>query len=78
MSHIPNAAIPHALPHDEPEEPSRVRDFARTFADKVRSTPKVAIAAGAAVVVGGLVAAALPKAAKAAKPKRATRAKPKA
>lgn len=67
MSHIPNSAMPHAVPSHEPEVAekneslrSRAAKGATKVADKAREHPKTAIAAGAAVAVGALAAAAIP------------------
>lgn len=67
MSHIPNAAIPHAVANDAEtdtiEAPS-TREKAAKLAERAKTTvmehPKTAIAAGAAVVAGAVAAAAIP------------------
>ena len=58
MSHIPNAAMPHAGLQPETDTPETVGGESRLgqLADKVREYPKTAAVAGAAVV--GLAAAA--------------------
>jgi hypothetical protein len=63
MSHIPNAAIPHAggtaeLEREEGASPS-LRDRAGKIAEQARAHPKTAVAAGAAVIAG-VAAAAIP------------------
>lgn len=68
MSHIPNAAIPHASADEEtPEAPAasettsaKAAKLAEKARDTVRGHPKTAIAAGAAVVAGAVAAAAIP------------------
>ena len=64
MSHIPNAAMPHAGPQPETDTQSsgsesrfgQISDIRSGVADMVREYPKTAAVAGAAVV--GLAAAA--------------------
>ena len=58
MSHIPNAAIPHAGPQPETDTQQSFGAESRfgQLAEKVREYPKTAAVAGAAVV--GLAAAA--------------------
>lgn len=58
MSHIPNAAMPHAGPQPETETPESFGAESRLgqLAEKVKEYPKTAAVAGAAVV--GLAAAA--------------------
>jgi hypothetical protein len=72
MSHIPNSAMPHAGPTQNEEEQGSTLSqaassamesasgFADTVMEKVRSAPRSAVAAGAAVAVGALAAAAIP------------------
>ena len=55
MSHIPNAAMPHAGPQPETESAGAESRLGQ-LAEKVREYPKTAAVAGAAVV--GLAAAA--------------------
>jgi hypothetical protein len=55
MSHIPNAAMPHAGPQPEAESPGAESRLGQ-LAEKVKEYPKTAAVAGAAVV--GLAAAA--------------------
>ena len=54
MSHIPNSAMPHAIPSQNDQEEGR-----RGLAQKARANPKMAVAAGA-VVAGVVAAAAIP------------------
>ena len=70
MSHIPNSAMPHAAPANDaegagdesgPTLTERATKGAGKLADKARANPKTVIAAGAAVVAGAIVAAALPR-----------------
>ena len=57
MSHIPNSAMPHAVPPSETETPgSGSESRFGQLAEKVREYPRTAAVAGAAVV--GLAAAA--------------------
>jgi len=63
MSHIPNSAMPHAGPSQDQEEQgsgSSLSDMASSVMEKVRGAPRGAVAAGAAVAVGALAAAAIP------------------
>ena len=63
MSHIPNAAMPHAeaAPKTSTTDGSGASEsrFSQ-IADKVREHPKTAAAAGAAVAAGLVAAAAIP------------------
>ena len=56
MSHIPNSAMPHAVPQPQTETRSASESRFGQLAEKVREYPKTAAVAGAAVV--GLAAAA--------------------
>ena len=56
MSHIPNSAMPHAVPQPETETSTASESRFGQLADKVREYPRTAAVAGAAVV--GLAAAA--------------------
>jgi hypothetical protein len=63
MSHIPNSAMPHAGPTEQPTQQKRrsgVGARAAKVAELARDNPKAAIAAGAAVVAGLAAAAAIP------------------
>lgn len=64
MSHIPNAAMPHAggTAEMEPEDTSSpsLRERAGKIADQARANPKTAAAAGVAVLAGVAAAAAIP------------------
>jgi hypothetical protein len=74
MSHIPNSAMPHAVPAEGQQEQdsgsglsgiaSSAMETASgaidTVMEKVRSAPKGVIAAGAVVAAGALAAAAIP------------------
>jgi hypothetical protein len=63
MSHIPNSAMPHAGPSQDQEEQgamSGLSEMASNVMEKVRGAPRGAVAAGAAVAVGALAAAAIP------------------
>ncbi|HEY0413508.1 MAG TPA: hypothetical protein VGD66_10230 [Allosphingosinicella sp.] len=62
MSHIPNAAMPHAKAADapEPRQGGALKKLASEVRDRAREHPKTAIAAGAAVVAGAIAAAAIP------------------
>ena len=68
MSHIPNSAMPHAVPSQANENESSTKGRGKTglsaqasrVADLARENPKTAIAAGAAVVAGLAAAAAIP------------------
>ena len=58
MSHIPNAAMPHAKAAGDEESGGATGLFG--MIEKVRNAPKGAIAAGAVVAAGALAAAAIP------------------
>jgi len=63
MSHIPNSAMPHAGPSQDQTEQgsaSGLSGMASNVMDKVRGAPRGAVAAGAAVAIGALAAAAIP------------------
>lgn len=67
MSHIPNSAMPHAGTIETEEEQGgtetlgeRAGKLADTAATYARENPKTAIAAGAALAVGAIAAAAIP------------------
>lgn len=67
MSHIPNAAIPHAGPAAELEAEAggqtlmeRASTEAGRIVDLARDNPRTAMAAGAAVAAGVVAAAAIP------------------
>lgn len=64
MSHIPNSAMPHAGPDPEMQEEearrSSLSERAGWAAEKARENPKTSIAAGAAMIVGAIAAAAVP------------------
>lgn len=61
MSHIPNSAMPHAGPSHQPQQEETATSSRREkIADKARSNPKTAIAAGAVVAAGVIAAAAIP------------------
>ena len=67
MSHIPNAAMPHAGPQTDNEPAqgdttttSRLSEIRSGVAEMVREHPKTAMAAGAAVAAGIVAAAAIP------------------
>ena len=65
MSHIPNSAMPHAAASDQASNEGgkgggSLSERAGRIAEKARENPKTAIAAGAAVLAGAVVAAAIP------------------
>lgn len=61
MSHIPNSVMPHAVAAQSEEKNGHKSAFSFGGArDKAREYPKSAIAAGAALVIGGIAAAAFP------------------
>lgn len=64
MSHIPNSAMPHAGPdlgnEEEEAERNSLYERAGRAAEKARENPKTSIAAGAAMLVGAIAAAAIP------------------
>ena len=69
MSHIPNSAMPHAGPANDEQQQEQggtatlteaLSERAGKVADYARENPKTAIAAGAALAVGAIAAAAIP------------------
>lgn len=70
MSHIPNSAMPHAGAANEDQKQQdqggsatlteAISERAGKVADYARENPKTAIAAGAALAVGAIAAAAIP------------------
>ncbi|MBA3677728.1 MAG: hypothetical protein H0W74_10045 [Sphingosinicella sp.] len=64
MSHIPNSAMPHAGPdldkEDEATDRNSLYERAGRAAEKARENPRTSIAAGAAMIVGAIAAAAIP------------------
>jgi hypothetical protein len=65
MSHIPNSAMPHAMPNENATKNKEGRSAlfskrAGKIADTAKAHPKPAVAAGAALVAGALAAAAIP------------------
>ena len=65
MSNIPNSAMPHAGPSENAKEEEQGAASALSrgmdaISETAKQYPKTAIAAGAAVVVGAVAAAALP------------------
>ena len=55
MSHIPSAAMPHAKKHDDVPEPVQVPEVR----ESTPAVPWAGIALGGALVIGGVIAAAL-------------------
>ena len=63
MSHIPNSAMPHAVPSEPQQDQggtATLSERAGKIADYARENPKTAIAAGAALAAGAIAAAAIP------------------
>ena len=64
MSRIPSSAMPHAQASTETEDKqgktAAIKKQAGKIADKAKSNPKTAIAAGAVVAAGVAAAAAIP------------------
>ena len=70
MSHIPNSAMPHAVPTENSQQNAQNSEQttqksglsvqAGKVAELARENPKTAIAAGAAVIAGLAAAAAIP------------------